>query len=135
MSEFAYEVVDVFTTTRFGGNPLASAAAHAVLDAIEEDGLLEHVKQLGDYLGSELEGLARKHEKLIVGTRGRGLLRALLLKESIDARQVLGKLQAAGVLLTVAGGQALRFSPPLVVTRAELDEGLSRVDTVLGSLA
>jgi len=119
----------------FGGNPLASAAAHAVLDAIEQDALLDHVVQTGEYLGGELERLARRHEKVLVGARGRGLLRALLLKESIDARLVLGKLQEAGVLLTVAGGQALRFSPPLVVTRAELDEGLSKVDAVLGSLS
>ncbi|HVJ16558.1 MAG TPA: acetylornithine transaminase [Polyangiaceae bacterium] len=119
----------------FGGNPLASAAAHAVLDAIEEDGLLEHVKQTGEYLRGELETLARKHDKLVTGTRGRGLLQALLLKDGVDARQVLSKLQDAGVLLTVAGGQALRFSPPLVVTRAELDEGLARVDSVLGSIA
>jgi acetylornithine/succinyldiaminopimelate/putrescine aminotransferase len=105
-----------------------------VLDALEHDSLLDHVKQVGDYLGGELERLAQRHEKLVAGARGRGLLRALLLKDSVDARQVLGKLQDAGVLLTVAGGQALRFSPPLVVTRAELDEGLTRVDAVLGSL-
>jgi acetylornithine/N-succinyldiaminopimelate aminotransferase len=119
----------------FGGNPLASAAAHAVLDAIEHDSLLEHVQATGHYLGGELDRLAQKHAKLVSGSRGRGLLRALLLKDSVDARQVLGKLQDAGVLLTVAGGQALRFSPPLVVTRAELDEGLARVDAVLGSLS
>ncbi len=119
----------------FGGNPLASAAAHAVLDAIEQDSLLEHVQATGHYLGGELDRLAQKHPTLVAGARGRGLLRALLLKDSVDARQVLGKLQDAGVLLTVAGGQALRFSPPLVVTRAELDEGLARLDAVLGSLS
>ena len=119
----------------FGGNPLASAAAHAVLDAIEEDDLLAHVRQIGDYLSGELARLASRHAKIVTGARGRGLLQALLLKETVDARQVLGKLQEAGVLLTVAGGQALRFSPPLVVTRAELDEGLAKVDAVLGSLA
>jgi acetylornithine/N-succinyldiaminopimelate aminotransferase len=118
----------------FGGNPLASAAAHAVLDAIEHDGLLEHTAELGAYLEQALHKLAAQHPRTVEGTRGRGLLRALLLKDSVDARDLLGRLQQAGVLLTIAGGQALRFSPPLVITRAELDEGLSVVDKVLGSL-
>ncbi|HEV8246930.1 MAG TPA: acetylornithine/succinylornithine family transaminase, partial [Polyangiaceae bacterium] len=118
----------------FGGNPLASAAALAVLDAIEHDGLLEHVKALGGALSLGLEALGRKHEKRVSGVRGKGLLQALLLRDGVDARQVLGKLQDAGVLLTVAGGQALRFSPPLVVTSSELEEALAKVDVVLGSL-
>jgi acetylornithine/N-succinyldiaminopimelate aminotransferase len=118
----------------FGGNPLASAAAHAVLDAIEQDGLLEHVRQSGEFLQAELARLWKKHEKSVSGVRGRGLLQALLLRDGVDARAVLTKLQDAGVLLTVAGGQALRFSPPLVITRAELEEGLGKVDAVLGSL-
>ncbi len=118
----------------FGGNPLASAAALAVLDAIEHDGLLSDVKELGAELQTALEKLSRKHERSVAGHRGKGLLQALLLRDGIDARQVLSTLQDQGVLLTIAGGQALRFSPPLVVTRAELSEGLEKVDQVLGSL-
>ncbi len=118
----------------FGGNPLASAAALAVLDAIEHDALLENVMLRGAELHAALQTLSRKHERHVAGTRGNGLLQALLLRDGIDARQVLTTLQDQGVLLTIAGGQALRFSPPLVVTSSELAEGLEKVDQVLGSL-
>jgi acetylornithine/N-succinyldiaminopimelate aminotransferase len=117
----------------FGGNPLASAAALAVLDALEHDGLLAQVRETGAFLAGELEKLAKKHEKLVATSRGRGLLQALVLRDQVDARAVMTQLQEQGVLVTIAGGQALRFSPPLVVTREELSEGLAIVDAVLGA--
>jgi len=60
-------------------------------------------------------------------------LQALLLKDGIDARELLGKLRENGLLLTQAGGQGLRFSPPLIVSSAELEEGVAIVDRVLGA--
>jgi acetylornithine/N-succinyldiaminopimelate aminotransferase len=117
----------------FGGNPLASAAALAVLDALEHDGLLAQVRETGAFLAEELQALAKKHEKVVATSRGRGLLQALVLRDQVDARAVMTKLQEQGVLVTIAGGQALRFSPPLVVTREELREGLATVDAVLGA--
>jgi acetylornithine/N-succinyldiaminopimelate aminotransferase len=117
----------------FGGNPLASAAALAVLDVIEQEHLLDGVQQRGGELALRLAELARKYPRLIATTRGRGLLQALVLKDDIDARAVLGKLQEAGVLVTIAGGQALRVSPPLNITSAELGAALDVLDRVLGS--
>lgn len=119
----------------FGGNPLASAAALAVLDTIEREQLVAAAEQLGQRLLSELKRLAERHARSVAGARGRGLLQALVLKDHVDARVVLEQLRERGVLLTIAGGQALRFSPPLTVTQAELDEAIGVLDSVLGGLA
>ncbi|HEX3773556.1 MAG TPA: aspartate aminotransferase family protein [Polyangiaceae bacterium] len=117
----------------FGGNPLASASALAVLDVLENDGLLAQVNQRGEELSALLARAAAKFPKLVETTRGRGLLQALVLREGVDARKVLSALQESGVLVTIAGGQALRFSPPLVVTQAELEEGVSLLERALSS--
>jgi acetylornithine/N-succinyldiaminopimelate aminotransferase len=119
----------------FGGNPLASAVARAVLRRIEKDDLLTHVTELGAHLGRRLGELAEKHPRVVSRTRGLGLLHALVLQPDIDARAMLASLRQAGVLLTIAGGTALRFSPPLTISRAEIDEGLALVDGVLAAVA
>ena len=118
----------------FGGNPLASAAALAVLETLEKDHLLEAVQVRGAELAARLTGLAEKYPKLVASSRGTGLLQALVLKDDVDARAVLGKLQDAGVLVTIAGGQALRFTPPLNITSGELGAALDIIDRVLGAL-
>ncbi len=119
----------------FGGNPLASAAALAVLEALEHDGLMAHVQQRGEELSALLVRTAAKFPRLVETTRGRGLLQALVLRESVDSRKVLGALQESGVLVTIAGGQALRFSPPLVVTKGELEEGVALLERALTNYA
>jgi acetylornithine/N-succinyldiaminopimelate aminotransferase len=118
----------------FGGNPLASAAARAVLRTIERDGLLEAAAARGKVLSGLLARLADSHGDLCEGERGVGLLRGLVLKPSVDARQALAMARERGVLLTIAGGRVLRFTPPLVVTDAELTEGVRRLDDALGAL-
>jgi acetylornithine/N-succinyldiaminopimelate aminotransferase len=117
----------------FGGNPLASAAALAVLRTIEQEKLLENVEARGAQLTERLSALGLKYPRLVASARGRGLLQALVLKDDVDARDVLGSLQDAGVLVTIAGGQALRISPALNITAAELGAALDIVDRVLGS--
>jgi acetylornithine/N-succinyldiaminopimelate aminotransferase len=118
----------------FGGNPLASAAALAVLETIESDGLMARVRELGATLERGLERLAGKHARSVELARGRGFLQVLLLRESVDARAVIGLLQERGLLLTLAGGRGLRFSPPLVVEPAQVEEALGIVDGVLAEL-
>jgi acetylornithine/N-succinyldiaminopimelate aminotransferase len=118
----------------FGGNALACAAARTVLAVIEDDKLLAHVEELGNYLGARLLQIAAAHPRGCVGERGRGLLRALVLAPGVDARLALNACREQGVLLTVAGSDGLRFTPPLVITRAELDEALERVDQALTDL-
>jgi acetylornithine/succinyldiaminopimelate/putrescine aminotransferase len=62
------------------------------------------------------------------------LLQALVLRPGVDARTLLESLRAAGVLLTIAGGTALRFSPALNIERSEIDEGIAIVDRVLSTI-
>jgi acetylornithine/succinyldiaminopimelate/putrescine aminotransferase len=61
-------------------------------------------------------------------------LQVLVLRDGVDARAVLDSLRDAGLLVSLAGGQALRFTPPLIVQKGEIDEALSIVDLVLGKL-
>jgi acetylornithine/N-succinyldiaminopimelate aminotransferase len=118
----------------FGGNPLASAAALAVLETIESDGLMGRARELGAELARGLAALASRHARVVELARGRGLLQVLVLRENIDARTVIGSLAARGLLLTIAGGRALRFSPPLVVEPRQIDEALGIVDAVLAEI-
>jgi acetylornithine/N-succinyldiaminopimelate aminotransferase len=118
----------------FGGNPLASAAALAVLETIESDGLMGRARELGAALGRGLGTLASRHARVVELARGHGLLQVLVLREGIDPRAVIGSLATRGLLLTIAGGRALRFSPPLVVEPGQIDEALGIVDAVLAEL-
>lgn len=117
----------------FGGNALASAAALAVLGTVESEGLVMGARDKGVHLARLLADLVKKHGKLVETSRGLGLLQALVLREGVDARAIVGQLRDSGVLLTIAGSRALRFSPPLTVGLAELDEGAAIVDRILAS--
>jgi acetylornithine/N-succinyldiaminopimelate aminotransferase len=108
----------------FGGNPLASAASLAVLRILDEEQLVEGARTKGEALGRMLHALAGELPDVCEGARGEGLLWGLLLKQGFVAREVLPRVQEAGVLLTAAGERVLRFSPPLVVSVAELEEGV-----------
>lgn len=118
----------------FGGNPLASAAARSVLAILEDEGHVKGAKEKGDKLGAMLAALAKELPSICEGERGEGLLRGLVLKQGFVVRDILPKLADAGVLLTAAGERVLRFSPPLVVTEAELAEGVAAVKKVLSEL-
>ena len=113
----------------FGGNPLASAAALYVEQAIDERGLLAHCHDMGAYLGSALSRMAERRRPKARGARGRGLLQGLVLDG--EAAPVVQKARERGLLLSVAGGQVVRFAPPLVVDKSEIDEALAILDEVL----
>lgn len=118
----------------FGGNPLACAASLAVLRILDDEKLVEGARTKGEALGEMLEKVARDLPDVCEGSRGEGLLRGLLLRPGFVAREVLPRVQQAGVLLTAAGERVLRFSPPLVVTTAELEEGVRAVRGALEAL-
>ena len=118
----------------FGGNALASIAARTVLAVIRDEGLCAAAEARGGQLGRGLQRLAEKHPRAAVGERGRGLLRGLILAPGLDPRAALSVTREQGVLLTAAGTNVLRFTPPLVVTEAQIDEGLARVDAALAIL-
>ncbi|MBS2014703.1 MAG: aspartate aminotransferase family protein [Deltaproteobacteria bacterium] len=119
----------------FGGNPLGSAVARAVIRILDEENVIAGVKQKGEKLSAMLSEVARELPGVCEGERGEGLLRGLVLKPGFVVRDILPKLADAGVLLTAAGERVLRFSPPLVVTEAELAEGVAAVRKVLSALA
>lgn len=120
--------------TTYGGNALASAAVLAVLSVLDEENLVEGAKTKGEHLSKALSEVAAKRSRVAEPERGRGLLRALPLRPGIDPRAVLGQIRERGVLLTIAGDRALRFTPPLTVTTAQLDEAIAVVDAVLASV-
>ena len=118
----------------FGGNPLASAVAREVLHTLDDERLIEGAEKKGALLGTLLDKLAAQHPDLVEGARGVGLLRGLILKKGVDAREALGRARDRGLLLTIAGGQVLRFTPPLVISEREIEEAVRRLDETLKSL-
>jgi acetylornithine/N-succinyldiaminopimelate aminotransferase len=115
--------------TTFGGNPLACAAAIAVLEIIESEGLLDRVNQAGQYLAQKLADLVQEFPGHALEVRGRGLLRGLVVSGA--PAQVTTKAREKGLLLSVAGDKVVRFAPPFVVDRADIDEAVSIVRGVL----
>jgi acetylornithine/N-succinyldiaminopimelate aminotransferase len=117
----------------FGGNALSCAAALCVLDVIESESLLESCSEAGLYLGRGLERLVERHPQVALQARGRGLLRGLAVRQ--DAAGIVAAVREKGVLLSVAGANAVRFVPPLTVGREQLDEALAALDAVLATRA
>ena len=126
---------DLFTAgshgTTFGGSPLACAAAHAVLDIIEEEGLVKKVAERGASFKAELKALANKHPELVAEVRGRGYLLALAMK--VPGGDAVTALREGGLITVPAGGDCVRLLPPLNVTDGELAEALRILDEVFSN--
>lgn len=116
--------------TTYGGNPLASAAALAVLAALDNENLVKLAATRGKYLTKRLNALKQQLPEAIEGVRGVGLMVGIALNAKIDTREVLGELRTAGLLLTLASG-VLRVVPPLNVTESEIDEAVAILGSVL----
>ncbi|MCB9593162.1 MAG: aspartate aminotransferase family protein [Sandaracinaceae bacterium] len=118
----------------FGGNPLACAAGLAVLSIFDEEGLVENARAMGDRLGAGLEELAAAHG-CVSEARGLGLLRGVRL-QGVDPLAVYARLRDQHKMLaSIAGGDVLRFAPPLNVTAADIDEALERVGALLAEVS
>ncbi|HVV82975.1 MAG TPA: acetylornithine/succinylornithine family transaminase [Kofleriaceae bacterium] len=113
----------------FGGNPLATCAAQAVLEIIERDRLLDRVTETGHYLGERLAGLVADFPGVALEARGRGLLRGL--RVAAAASQVVGRARELGVLLSLAGADVVRFAPAYIIGQAEVDEAVGVLAQVL----
>src|SRR5262245_4516454 len=113
----------------FGGNPFATAAALYIQHAIDEQGLLDHGREMGGHLGSALLRLAERRRPRTRGARGRGLLQGLIIEG--DPVDVVTRARAAGLLISVAGGDVVAFVPRLIVGKAEIDEAIEILDGVL----
>jgi acetylornithine/N-succinyldiaminopimelate aminotransferase len=113
----------------FGGNPVAAAAALAVLDHLTVPGFVEDIEKRGTYLARGLRKLARRLPEAIAEVRGLGLMIGVELK--IEAGPVLKGLRERGILATKAGDKVLRLLPPLVVKRKDIREFLTALEAVL----
>jgi len=116
--------------TTFGGGPLACAAALAVLDVLESKGFLAAIREKGDYLMSRLKDLASRHES-VKEVRGLGLMLALELKGEDKAKEVHKRLLAGGIIINRTHGTTLRFLPPYIVTRRQIDQVAEALDEAL----
>lgn len=120
----------------FGGNPVASAAAVATLKVMLEDGFLAEVREKGTYFQAELGRLAAKFPELVASARGMGLLVGAVLTEQGTAHgaTIVNRMFDRGFLMNFAGNVALRFAPPLIVTRSEIDRVVAALAEVLSEV-
>ena len=112
----------------FGGNPLMCSAALAAMQTLVDDDLLTRCIQMGDYLRSRLEELCGKYAFARV-VRGRGLILGMEL--TIEGGEIVKQCLHQGLLINCTVGKVLRFVPPLIVSRAEIDEAIAILDGVL----
>jgi acetylornithine/N-succinyldiaminopimelate aminotransferase len=118
--------------TTMGGGPVVCAAALAVLDTIEKEGLVESARRVGEYLKGKLEELATRHPG-VTEVRGRGLLLAVQFDSDCAADVVLECLNR-GLLVNNVSPSAVRLSPPLILTTSDCDEAAATLDDALNSL-
>jgi acetylornithine/N-succinyldiaminopimelate aminotransferase len=113
--------------TTFGGNPVACAAALAVLATIESEGLLEHVKRIGERLRRGIEALGHP---LVQGVRGEGLLLGIVLTEAVSA-ELVSKLVDRGFITNAVQPDAIRLAPPLILSGDQADAFVAALAEVL----
>jgi len=113
----------------FGGNPLVTAAAIATVRVILEEGILNRTEEMGEYLLGELETLEKKFPAIIKEVRGIGLMIGVEL--NIPGGDIVKKALERGLLLNCAQEKVLRFVPPLIVSKAEVNEMLGILTGIL----
>jgi acetylornithine/N-succinyldiaminopimelate aminotransferase len=117
----------------FGGNPLACRVAGAVLDVMLEDGFLERVAAMGELLRARLEELAGRHERVVAGVRGKGLMLGLAVVPPNG--DVVTRLLDHGLLTVAAGDNVVRLLPPLIIDEGHLERAMVMLDAAFGELA
>jgi acetylornithine/N-succinyldiaminopimelate aminotransferase len=114
--------------TTFGGNALVCAAGVAVIEAIEQENLLENANQLGRYTMDKLQQLKQKHS-IIDSVRGVGLMIGVQL--SSPGAAIVDKCLENGLRINCTQGTVLRFMPPMIATKSQIDQAIEILDTVL----
>jgi 4-aminobutyrate aminotransferase-like enzyme len=140
------ELADKFqglTISTFGGNPVTSVAARAVIEVIEEENLRENTDVVGGYLRQKLEELQQEYP-LIGDVRGMGMMQALeLVKDrqtkepaAAETTQVMERARANGLLVGKGGlyGNTIRMAPPMNISKADVDEGIRMLDKSFGEV-
>jgi 4-aminobutyrate aminotransferase-like enzyme len=141
------ELADKFqglTISTFGGNPVTSVAARAVIEVIEEENLLENTNVVGGYLRKKLDEMKEKY--LLIGdVRGMGMMQGLELvrdrqtKEPAPAEttELMERARANGLLVGKGGlyGNVIRMAPPMNISKADVDEGIRLLDRSFGEIS
>jgi len=126
------KLADVFTpsshASTFGGNPVAAAAALAVIDVIEDEGLLAKATEVGGLLREALQGFVDKYDKLLE-VRGTGLMLGLVVDG--DAKALVEAMQGQGLLALTAGANVVRFLPPLTLGEDDLEDAVDMIGDAL----
>ncbi len=116
----------------FGGNPLATAAGVATLEVLLNDGVLDNCRKMGAYFCAELNKLQQKYN-FITNVRGRGLM--IGLEMNIEGGEMVKTAMARGLLINCTVGKVLRFVPPLIITRKEIDQAIDLLDGIFSEVA
>ncbi len=118
--------------TTYGGNPLACVAVEKVLDLFEEEHIIEHVREVAPYLEEKLDELVRDYA-FIEARRGAGLMQGLVFDRPVA--MVINKALENGLILINAGTSIIRFVPPLVITKENVDEMIGILRRCLDSVS
>jgi acetylornithine/N-succinyldiaminopimelate aminotransferase len=127
--ELAVKLVPGKHASTFGGNCIACAAGIAVVEAIEEDNLIENAVKMGEYAKLKLEKLGEKYD-IIKEVRGKGLMIGVQL--SSPGAEIVDKCLARGLRINCTNNTVLRFMPAMIVTKEQIDEAINILDSVMG---
>ena len=126
------KLADVFTpsshASTFGGNPVAAAAANAVIAVIEKEGLLANATKVGALLKEALQSFVDKYDK-VLEVRGKGLMLGLVIDG--DAKEIVDALAGQGLLALTAGPSVVRFLPPLCLGEDDLEDAVDMISDAL----
>lgn len=119
--------------TTYGGNPLVCAAVSKVFDIFHEKDVLSNVKEMGEYLSKKLDDIVLNYN-LAVERRGVGLMQGIEFDSQFPVGNIISKAMEKGLIIISAGGNVIRFVPPLVITKEDIDSMIVILKEVLDSL-
>jgi acetylornithine/N-succinyldiaminopimelate aminotransferase len=118
--------------TTYGGNPFAGAAVSAVFDIFEEEKILSHVNEVAPYLEQRLDELVEKYD-FLTARRGLGLMQGVVC--TLPVGSVAAKAIEEGLLVITAGSDVLRFVPPLIITKDDVDAMIPKLEAALAAVS
>jgi acetylornithine aminotransferase/acetylornithine/N-succinyldiaminopimelate aminotransferase len=118
--------------TTFGGGPLACAVANTVIDTMQQENTLAHVRDVGGYFKEQLQSLAKKHS-VIIDVRGMGLMLGIELNSAELAKSVLREMMRRRIIINRTSETVLRFLPPYILERKHVNIAVSALDDILKS--
>ena len=118
----------------FGGNPLACAAGNAVMETIEDQGIIDNVREVSDELFEKLNKLRAKYN-CIRSVRGKGLLIGIEFDDTITAQGMREQLFSMGILVSAIGKTTIRLAPPLIITKAQAGQFVKALEKILKTVS